>query len=355
MGNPVNACMGLFVLWWGWLAFNSGSTYGVSGAKWQYAARAAVMTMMGSFGGGFYSLIYSMVRNDGRMDIVDLINGILGSLVSVTAGCFLYNAWEAILIGAIGSFLTCITMPIFDKLKIDDPVGASSVHGICGIWGVIAVGLFADNPVPLGTTNERSGLFKGGGWYLLGIQSLSALCLLVWGISSTFFLLWSINKFVPIRMDENEELLGADLMEHRIRHSSIGISRALSALAPLHHDLKHVKNIPKIGINPGHENALDEIRIASQKLEQWKTYVDTMTPSRKKTHFESNITGSPRGNKSFNRRKTGGQTTSTESFGLSGTFKATNLGEDNPVATISNRVINQEQGNTSDQNFAWVD
>lgn len=128
--------MGLFVLWWGWLAFNSGSTYGVSGSKWQYAARAAVQTMMGSFGGGTFSLLYSLFKNDGRMDIIDLINGILGSLVSVTAGCFLYHAWEAIIIGVIGSFLTCITMPIFDRLGVDDPVGASSVHGICGIWGI---------------------------------------------------------------------------------------------------------------------------------------------------------------------------------------------------------------------------
>lgn len=76
-----------------------------------------------------------MYRNDGRVDIIDLINGILGSLVSITAGCFLYRAWEAILIGAIGAFLTCITMPIFDKWSVDDPVGASSVHGVCGIWG----------------------------------------------------------------------------------------------------------------------------------------------------------------------------------------------------------------------------
>lgn len=84
LGNPVNACMGLFVLWWGWLAFNSGSTYGVSGAKWGYAARAAVMTMMGSFGGGLFSVTYSFIRNEGKLDILDLINGVLGSLVSVT-------------------------------------------------------------------------------------------------------------------------------------------------------------------------------------------------------------------------------------------------------------------------------
>lgn len=76
-----------------------------------------------------------MIKNEGRVDIIDLINGILGSLVSITAGCFLYRAWEALLIGAIGALLTCIAMPIFDKWGIDDPVGASAVHGVSGIWG----------------------------------------------------------------------------------------------------------------------------------------------------------------------------------------------------------------------------
>lgn len=78
-----------------------------------------------------------MLRNEGRMDVMDLINGILGSLVSITAGCFLYHAWEAMLIGVIGACLACITMPMFDKMGVDDPVGASSVHGVCGIWGKI--------------------------------------------------------------------------------------------------------------------------------------------------------------------------------------------------------------------------
>lgn len=77
-----------------------------------------------------------MVRNEGRADMMDLINGILGSLVSITAGCFLYRAWEAMLIGAIGALLACLTMPLFDKWGVDDPVGASSVHGVCGIWGM---------------------------------------------------------------------------------------------------------------------------------------------------------------------------------------------------------------------------
>lgn len=83
-----------------------------------------------------------MVRNKGGMDIVDLINGILASLVSVTAGCFLYHAWEAILIGAIGSALCCLSMPLFDKMGVDDPVGASAVHGVAGVWGIF---LLVDN------------------------------------------------------------------------------------------------------------------------------------------------------------------------------------------------------------------
>lgn len=129
LGCPVNAIMGLFVLWWGWLAFNSGSTYGVSGQRWQYAARAAVSTMMGSMGGGLVGLGFSLANPNG-IDILSQINGILGALVAVTGGCFLYCAWEAMIIGMIGGFITCFMMPMLDRIHIDDPVGASATHGI---------------------------------------------------------------------------------------------------------------------------------------------------------------------------------------------------------------------------------
>lgn len=132
--------------------------------------------------------------------------------------------------------------------------------------GVLAVGFFADNPVPLDTTNGRMGFFKSGDWYLLGVQSLSALCLTCWGICSTFFLLYIINILIPIRMDPNEELVGADLMEHRIRHSKIGISRAISALSPLRVNLDDVSNVPPIGMNPGHEGIVDELQAVNQSI-----------------------------------------------------------------------------------------
>lgn len=103
------------------------------------------------------------------------------------------------------------------------------------------------------------GFFKSGDWYLLGVQTLSALCLTCWGICSTFFLLYLVNMLVPIRMDPNEELVGADLMEHRIRHSKIGISRAISALSPLRVNLDDIAQVPPIGMNPGHEGIVDEL------------------------------------------------------------------------------------------------
>lgn len=235
----------------------------MSGAKWQYAARAAVMTMMGSFGGGCFGLIFTLVKNKGRADVMELINGILGSLVSVTAGCFLYRAWEALLIGVIGAAIASATTPLFDKLRIDDPVGASAVHGACGVWGVLAVGLFADNPTPMDTTNGRSGLFKGGGWYLLGVQALTALCLATWGLLVTMALLWVIDRIMPIRMDPYEELLGADLTEHRIRHGQVGVSRAVSALRPYHRS-GSIEAVGGIGVNTGHNLVVEKLREAHE-------------------------------------------------------------------------------------------
>ncbi|KAG7210352.1 hypothetical protein KM043_011888 [Ampulex compressa] len=224
LGCPVNAIMGLFVLWWGWLAFNSGSTYGVSGQRWQYAARAAVSTMMGSIGGGLVGLTFSLTNPNG-IDILSQINGILGALVSITGGCFLYNTWEAMIVGMIGGFITCYAMPALDKIRIDDPVGASATHGASGIWGVMAIGLFADNPHPLNTTSGRKGLFK-------------------------------------VHKQGNSDQDGSPRGTPRCRSgraqspSYTGVSRAMSALRSpsRRHDLD---DVPPVGINPGHDSYIE--------------------------------------------------------------------------------------------------
>lgn len=232
---------------------------------------------------------------------------------------------------------------------------------------MIAVGLFADNPIPLDTTNGRKGLFKGGGWYLLGIQSLSALCLTCWGVCSTFALLWVINKLIPIRMDPNEELLGADLMEHRIRHSKIGISRALSALQPLKLDLEEITGVPPIGQNPRHDEMLEEIRRANDKLNQWHAYYDQMTPKKssrsRRGSFKTSSLIKSAGN-IFNRRKnkTGKlqQAASVEegvpAAGTNGTFVSTK-DEVKKVSTVGGNVAPavEQKGAEGSVNFAWVD
>lgn len=125
------------------------------------------------------------------------------------------------------------------------------------------MGIFANNPRPLETTNGREGIIKAGDPYLLGVQALTIVCLLLWSLSTTFFLLWLINKMVPIRMDANEELLGADLVEHRIRHVQIGVSRALSALIPGNMHLEEFIDVPQVGQNPGHQSIIEEMRQVS--------------------------------------------------------------------------------------------
>lgn len=164
--------------------------FGVSGDKWKFSARAAVATINASFGGGIVGLIWSYVRKKGKFDILDMISAVLGSLVSVTGGCAIYRPWEAIVVGAIGGALACIGIPFFDWLHIDDPVGATSVHGLAAFWGVLAIGLFADGETVLSLTNGRAGIFKGGSAYLLGVQTLAAVSFTVWSATITFILLW---------------------------------------------------------------------------------------------------------------------------------------------------------------------
>ncbi|XP_071440388.1 putative ammonium transporter 3 [Hetaerina americana] len=263
-GSPTNALMGLFMLWWGWLAFNSGSTFGTSGHKWKFSARAAVVTMLASFGGGVVGLSYSFLRRNRRFHVIDLINAVLGSLVSVTAGCYLYRPWEGLTIGAVGGTVACLMMPLWDRMRIDDPVGASSVHGCCGLWGLIAVGLFASDPQLLDTTRGESGLFHGGGWYLLGVQVLSAICYVTWSSLLTFILLWLIDKGIGLRMKPEEELLGADFVEHNILRPGAGLDRAFAALCDDFPLLCRSDAASLVGHNSGHELYLERM-VAGRK------------------------------------------------------------------------------------------
>lgn len=213
MASPTNVMLGTFMLWWGWLGFNCGSTFGISGKKWILASRSAVVTINGSIGGGILGMLYSYIFFKKKLDISIFVTGILSGLVGITAVCALCRPWEAIVIGAIGALLACPGCALLERLRIDDPVGCVPTHGVAGIWGVLAVGLFAEKE---DTFSSELGIFKGGPWWFLGVQLLMVVVLTAWAACTTCLELLLVDKVFGLRMSVEEELLGADKVEHAI-------------------------------------------------------------------------------------------------------------------------------------------
>ncbi|XP_019643214.1 PREDICTED: putative ammonium transporter 3 [Branchiostoma belcheri] len=216
MSSPTNVLLGTFMLWWGWLGFNCGSTYGIQGGKWKLAARSAVSTMLGSLGGGLVGVTYSYATKKGQFNVGDIVNGILGGLVSVTAICAIASPFGGLVIGSFGGLVADLGVPLLNYLKIDDPVGAVPVHGFAAIWGMLAVGLFALNDSLENFSFGRKGLLYGGGPYLLGVQLIAVVVIILWGAGISFVLLKLIDLTMGLRMSEEEEELGADICEHEI-------------------------------------------------------------------------------------------------------------------------------------------
>ena len=199
------ASLGVFILWFGWYGFNAGST--TSGTD-PTIAIISVTTTLAASAGVVSSMITSWIR-EGKPDIGMSLNGALAGLVSITAGTANVSPLSAVLMGAMGGIIVNYSVALFDKLKIDDPVGAISVHGVCGAWGTLAVGLFAQES--FGGVN---GLFFGGGIDLFLVQLLGVVAVFIWsfGLSAAMFL--ALKHTIGIRVTEEEEILGLDLVEH---------------------------------------------------------------------------------------------------------------------------------------------
>ncbi|CAG0893555.1 unnamed protein product [Darwinula stevensoni] len=222
---------------WGWVGFNCGSTFGIRGEKWHYAGRAAISTVNASIGGGIAGLIYTYIRKKGIVDLEDVINAILGSVVAVTAGCAFYEPWESLTVGFLSGMAVVLFFPLYDVLRIDDPVGSFAVHGIGGLSGTLCVGIFIKRDTLLKLV-KYNGLIHGGGFYLLGIQALGVLSITVWSAVTTFIFLKAVNLVIPIRMKPYEEILGADFVEHNIRHVGIDYDGIMKALESRGHVIK---------------------------------------------------------------------------------------------------------------------
>lgn len=194
------AALGAFLLWFGWFGFNPGST--LSGLDMNIA-RIAVNTNLAAAAGGTMAAIYTLLRY-GKADPSMTVNGALGGLVAVTAGCAFIEPVSALIIGAVAGMLVVFSVPLIDSLGADDPVGAIAVHGVCGTFGTIAVGIFA----------EKGGLLYGGGFGLLGVQTLGVLAVSLWAFASTYGLFSLLKYAVGIRVTVEEEMDGLDLAEH---------------------------------------------------------------------------------------------------------------------------------------------
>ena len=198
--NLAIATLGCLILWIGWYGFNPGSQLAMDAA----VPYIAVTTTLAGAGGGIAATLVSQFTS-GKPDLTMTINGILAGLVSVTAGCDGFSMPAAWVVGFIGGAVVVFAVSFIDGLKIDDPVGAFSVHGVCGTWGTLAVGLF----------NLDKGLFTGHGVGQLGLQALGSIVYAVFTVVASL-ITWSVigALFGGIRVTEKEEIEGLDIGEH---------------------------------------------------------------------------------------------------------------------------------------------
>ena len=231
--NIALATLGVFILWFGWYGFNPGSTLGLTGGFAALAAKVAVNTTLAAAAGAVGVTALSKLRT-GSYDMGLTLNGALGGLVAITAPCAVVEPWAAVVIGLVAAPIIVGGVAGLDRLRIDDPVGAVSVHGFAGIWGVLSVGLFATKGgiAAAYVPSDQYGLFMGGGIEQLGIQALGMIAIAGWTIVTSAILFLVIKYTVGIRISEEEERRGLDLVEHEAESYPDFSPAAGSGLAP---------------------------------------------------------------------------------------------------------------------------
>ena len=196
--------LGVFILWLGWFGFNGGSQLAISGENVTAVSNVIITTNLAAAAGGLAAMFFTWLKY-GKPDASMTLNGVLAGLVGVTAGCAAVDNFGAMAIGVICGILVVLSIEFIDKkLKVDDPVGAVSVHGVCGAVGTLCVGLFATD----------GGLFYGGGFGQLGAQAAGVFGIGAWAVATSFVVLFILKKTMGLRVSEKEEVEGLDIHEH---------------------------------------------------------------------------------------------------------------------------------------------
>ncbi len=203
--------LGVFILWFGWFGFNTGNTLSASNPS---IALIAVNTILAGSGGALCTMAMTWMMR-GKPDVAMTLNGVLAGLVSCTGGVAIVSPFSAIFISSTAGVILYFSIQAFERRRIDDPVGAISVHGVNGIWGTLAVGLFAEDKYVQNSLGYAvNGLFFGGGFDLLGVQALAVISVFLWSFPLAWGFFKLLDATVGLRVSPEEELRGLDFGQH---------------------------------------------------------------------------------------------------------------------------------------------
>lgn len=208
--NQVFTALSVLLLWVGWFGFNAGSTVAIGDGFFGYVA---FNTMLGAGAGGVAALLISWAVT-GKADITSMLNGTLAGLVAITASCAFVDPWAAVVIGLVAGVLVFYSVKFFEKIKVDDPIYALSVHGAAGVWGTLANGIFATQELADKVNVGKGGLIDTGSWEQLGVQFVSVAVVGAFVLAISFLILGIMKLIMGFRVTEEQEIIGLDLSEH---------------------------------------------------------------------------------------------------------------------------------------------
>jgi Amt family ammonium transporter len=212
--NMPYAVLGTLILWFGWFGFNPGSTLGVAtGGRVGFFGYVAVTTNLAAAAGGVGGICVAWLVLR-KPDVSMMLNGVLAALVAVTAACGFVAPWAAVVIGFVAAGVAVVAVPFVERLGIDDPIGAVAVHGLAGIWGTLATGLFALPSLAATVGVGRGGLLYSGSPVQLGVQALGLVAVGAFTFAASFGSLWAIKRLWGIRVEPHVESAGLDVAEH---------------------------------------------------------------------------------------------------------------------------------------------
>jgi Amt family ammonium transporter len=212
--NMAFVTLGVIILWFGWFGFNPGSTLGVvTGDRLAYFAYVALTTNVAAAAGALGAVFVSWLVIK-KPDLSMMLNGVIAALVAVTAACGFVAPWAAIVIGGVAGAIAVVGVLFVERIRIDDPIGAVSVHGLAGVWGTLATGIFAVPALADNLATGSGGLWYTGSFHQLGVQALGLLAVGSFTFTASFGALWAMKRTFGIRVDPAVETAGLDVSEH---------------------------------------------------------------------------------------------------------------------------------------------